>query len=565
MKKFLSVMLMAFCLTIGINFADESKAHAERVWAFSLGNVNYYVETDYSHSWVAVVLNDDRRDGYAHPVEFQFVYTTLDRLACNINYDNGTRDFVLLEESKIAQAVYNVLKNPATVKLIEDRKRAAQNKFNQSVEELNAKNRNSTSDLFDIGKWQGNQKYIVKSSLKGWTDSKGNREIIVTVYSVKERRDNTRTTEFYDYRFKFQNGQWGWIEPAKKLDFASTLGHSEEGKTVLAISQRLYKEKLNQERLDNEKRLREEAERKRIAEEKDRIFNNLIAEGDKFYNAKNYDSAKNSYEKARTENSSKVENFCDALINKGNELKQEKNFAAAVDYYRKAVVMGSINAGDGLYSSLVETGNAARASKNFDDAIKLLNEAINFEPNNSLAYNNIGIVYADMEQYEKAIEYYDKALQILPTYTEVYNNRGNAYKKLKNYDNAIADYKTALSQKLDDKNADVYLWSAYLESKKFNDAVEFYNKRVKNNKNESESWLRLGWSLNELKNYPESIKAIQKSIKLKPTANSYYWLACVYENSNNTKKAVTALKKSLELNPNYEDAKNKLAELSAKK
>ena len=94
-------------------------------------------------------------------------------------------------------------------------------------------------------------------------------------------------------------------------------------------------------RLAAEKARREEAERQRLAAEKERNFNNLIAEGDKFYIAKNYDSAKNSYQKARNIDSEKIEYYCNELIKKGDSLSNEKNFVAAVDYFRKANVMGS--------------------------------------------------------------------------------------------------------------------------------------------------------------------------------------------------------------------------------
>ena len=104
LKKILSVMVSAFCLSFAINFFDESKVHAERVWAFSLGNVNFYVDIDHSYWWAAVVSNDGRGD-YGYPCEFQFVYNGMDRLSCNIYYNNGTRVFVLPEESRMAQVV----------------------------------------------------------------------------------------------------------------------------------------------------------------------------------------------------------------------------------------------------------------------------------------------------------------------------------------------------------------------------------------------------------------------------------------------------------------------------
>lgn len=301
------------------------------------------------------------------------------------------------------------------------------------------------------------------------------------------------------------------------------------GKRVFYLVYPKYKNRIEQQK---QEAAAEEAKRKRIEAEKERIFNNLIAEGDKFYNTKNYGSAKTSYAKARTENSSKIENLCNALINNGNKLKNEKNFVAAIDYFRKAFVMGSNKAGDDLYESLVKAGSAARANKNFDDAIKLLNEAINFQPNNSWAYNNLGITYKDIGEYDKAIEQYNKALQISPNYKYVYGNRAFVYRKLGDYDNAIADYKKTLSLDSNYSEADSGLWDVYCESKKFDDAVKYYSQKISKNKADSLSYFRLGLA---------------------------------YQNLGNNKKAIEYYKKSLKIDKNYTEAKEALAKISSKK
>ena len=231
-------------------------------------------------------------------------------------------------------------------------------------------------------------------------------------------------------------------------------------------------------------------EKKEAAEKQQRLakFNNLIAEGDKFYNAKNYDSAKNSYAKARAENNTEIENLCNALISNGNKLNNEENFAASVDYFRKAIVMGSSKADEGLYNSLVDAGRAADSNKKFDEAINSLNEAINFKPNNSWAYIVLGVVYNNMEQYEKAIENYNKALQISPNYTEAYICRGLAYGELKNYQKAIDDYTQAI--KLNPNDANAYnnrAWTYYL-LKNYKQALKDSNKAIKLDKNNADAY-----------------------------------------------------------------------------
>jgi len=61
-----------------------------------------------------------------------------------------------------------------------------------------------------------------------------------------------------------------------------------------------------------------------------------------------------------------------------------------------------------------------------------------------MAYNNRGIVYDDLKEYDKAMADYNKANEINPQYAMAYNNRGSVYYDLKEYDKAIKDYNKAL-------------------------------------------------------------------------------------------------------------------------
>merc|ERR1711991_325923 len=69
-------------------------------------------------------------------------------------------------------------------------------------------------------------------------------------------------------------------------------------------------------------------------------------------------------------------------------------------------------------------------------------------------YNNLGIVYKSLGEYEKAITYFDKDLQITKdklgeNHVDVaasYNNLGNVYKSLGEYQKAITYYDKALQK-----------------------------------------------------------------------------------------------------------------------
>jgi len=77
-------------------------------------------------------------------------------------------------------------------------------------------------------------------------------------------------------------------------------------------------------------------------------------------------------------------------------------------------------------------------------AIKDYDRAIALNPNDTAAYNNRGLAYADLNKHERAIKDYDKAIALNPALAEAYSNRGLAYAELNKYERAIEDYDKAI-------------------------------------------------------------------------------------------------------------------------
>jgi len=70
----------------------------------------------------------------------------------------------------------------------------------------------------------------------------------------------------------------------------------------------------------------------------------------------------------------------------------------------------------------------------------------NILDDNNLAksYNNRGLTYSKLGNYEDAIADYTRAIRIDPDYANAYGNRGVAYNELGNYKDAIDDYTKAI-------------------------------------------------------------------------------------------------------------------------
>ena len=66
------------------------------------------------------------------------------------------------------------------------------------------------------------------------------------------------------------------------------------------------------------------------------------------------------------------------------------------------------------------------------------------------AYNNRGVAYSDLNDFDRAVPDFDQALKLNPSYALAFSSRGSAYYRKKDYDRAIKDYDQALRLKPDD-------------------------------------------------------------------------------------------------------------------
>jgi tetratricopeptide (TPR) repeat protein len=125
------------------------------------------------------------------------------------------------------------------------------------------------------------------------------------------------------------------------------------------------------------------------------------------------------------------------LEQKGDELRGEKNFADAIDYFSAAI---DKQATAQLYN---KRGMSKAGMMRFDDAKKDFEKALKADKKYAEAENNIGAMLHYQRKLGPAIKHYKRAIQLEQRAT-FYSNLGTAYFASKDYKKAQSNYQIAL-------------------------------------------------------------------------------------------------------------------------
>lgn len=124
---------------------------------------------------------------------------------------------------------------------------------------------------------------------------------------------------------------------------------------------------------------------------------------------------------------------------RGDQLRTEKNYLDALDYYDAAVRKSPGNGH--VYNKM---GICNLMLQRYKEAKRDLDRAIKADRNNADAYNNLGVVHYSVRDYGKAIKRYEKAIKINPEAASYYSNLGAAYFSRKQYEKAAVHYAKAM-------------------------------------------------------------------------------------------------------------------------
>ena len=176
-------------------------------------------------------------------------------------------------------------------------------------------------------------------------------------------------------------------------------------------------------------------------------------------------------------------------------------------------------------------------------ALEYLNQAIRLDPKDALAYNNRGVAYADLGQYQRAIEDFNQAIRLDPKDALAYSNRGAAYCLLGNIKQAIKDFDRAIE--LNPLYAHAYCGRgvAYDELGNGKQAIKDYGSAIELDPQDAKAYYSRGLAYGDLGNMKQAIKDFDKAIELNPLyAHAYYNRGVAYDKLGNGKQTIKNFK-----------------------
>jgi protein O-mannosyl-transferase len=193
---------------------------------------------------------------------------------------------------------------------------------------------------------------------------------------------------------------------------------------------------------------------------------------------------------------------------------------------------------------------AGKQTSYWRDSESLWTHALACTPDNAIAENHLGAMYATQGRLDAAIQHYQKALEIEPNNFDVYNNLANVLVIQRKIPEAIAHYKKALEIRPDYTEAQYNLGVVLASQGRVSEALEHYQKAIQLNPDWAEAHYNLGVVFGLRGQLGEAVEQFQKAVELKPDyADAHGNLAKLLATRGKLDEAVKEYQRTLELVP----------------
>ena len=246
----------------------------------------------------------------------------------------------------------------------------------------------------------------------------------------------------------------------------------------------------------------------------------------------------------------KPNQLLDLLLQKGLALHQSDKLDEA-----KAIYQQILSIEPNHFNALQLLGTLLLKTKDFVQALDLLNKAIKIKPEYPNTYSNKGNVLNELKRYEEALLNYDKAISIQPIYPSAHSNRGIVLTKLKRFEEALASYDKAISFQPNYLDAHFNRGITLKELGRFEEALTSYDMAISIQPNYLDAHFNRAVVLTELTRLDEALACYDKIIATLPNyAGAHSNRGIVLSKLKRFEEALTSYDKAISIQPTYIDA-----------
>lgn len=184
-------------------------------------------------------------------------------------------------------------------------------------------------------------------------------------------------------------------------------------------------------------------------------------------------------------------------------------------------------------------------------AIDLLLPAIKKVPGVPAAWNNLGIAYAELEQFDKSRKAYQRAIDLQPEFADAYSNMAKLFNQQGRHEDAINFYRQALDIEPDHAPYHYDLGVSQIYARQFVEAAATYERLTKLDTDDPRVWNNYGGVLHELGRNEEARRAYKKAVQINPRhSQALANLGRMALQSREFEKALDYLQRALAIDPN---------------
>ena len=158
--------------------------------------------------------------------------------------------------------------------------------------------------------------------------------------------------------------------------------------------------------------------------------------------------------------------------------------------------------------------------KRYEEAAQANSKATELAPDNSAAWQNLGVALQNLESYEEAAQAYSKVTELAPDNADGWQGKAEALQGLEDFQGAHDAYSRATEIEPDRVSLMTGTGRALLGLSLYERATEILQRAVTVRSDDAETWEELGNAYAAMERYRPAQRAYRRSIELEPQSST---------------------------------------------